>query len=95
MKTVGFSGFVIALVASTATQVGCSSKDRLPSMVDHSADPKGVVDVALTIPGGENVNAVDWTITGPDGSATVLKSGEVDVRSSLADVRLVCVKRFV
>jgi uncharacterized protein YjiK len=44
----------------------------------------GTVGMSLTIPGGEQVNAIQWTITGPNGASTVVKSGTVNVQNSAA-----------
>jgi acid phosphatase len=36
----------------------------------------------ITLPGGSQVNSVNWTITGPNGASTVLQSGMVNVANS-------------
>jgi hypothetical protein len=44
--------------------------------------PTGTVGLQLTIPGGASINAVQWSITGPNNATTAVKSGSVDVHAS-------------
>ncbi len=46
-------------------------------------DGLGTVGVSLTLPGGQTLNTVRWTITGPNGATTVVQSGTVDLHASL------------
>jgi hypothetical protein len=41
------------------------------------------VGARLTLPGGEVINTLTWTITGPNGASTVVQSGTVSVANSL------------
>jgi hypothetical protein len=47
-----------------------------------SADDTGSVGLELTLPGGEGVSVVHWTLAGPNNAATVVQSGSVDVHAS-------------
>lgn len=42
----------------------------------------GSVGMQLTIPGGAQIKAVSWTISGPNGATTVVQSGSVNVGES-------------
>jgi hypothetical protein len=44
----------------------------------------GTVGMMLTLPGGETLNTVSWTVTGPNGASTVVQTGSVNVQSSLS-----------
>lgn len=74
--------------ALAGQQVGCSSPGVSPggqtssSVGPNGSDQAGTVGMKLTLPGGETVNSVNWTITGPNGSAAVVQSGSVDVSNS-------------
>ncbi len=75
-------------------QVGCSSPGA--SEPDAGSTPNlsgiepssasnggtGTVGLRLTLPGGEQVNSVNWTITGPNGAATVVQTGTVNLQNS-------------
>jgi phospholipase C len=74
-------------------QVGCSSSGTgspVGSPVPESvlapnaapADGVGTVKMDLTLPGGAQINSVNWVITGPNGATTVVQSGTVNVGSS-------------
>jgi acid phosphatase len=73
---------------STAVgQVGCSSAGfdgNGGGDPSKGGDPEtaGSVGLELTLPGGEQIGTVSWTITGPNGASTVVKSGTVDVSNS-------------
>jgi hypothetical protein len=41
------------------------------------------VGAQLTLPGGAVINALTWTITGPNGASTVVQSGTVNVANSM------------
>jgi uncharacterized protein YjiK len=43
----------------------------------------GSVGMQLTLPGGQQVTAIRWTITGPNGASTVVRSGVADVQNSI------------
>jgi hypothetical protein len=42
----------------------------------------GSVGMQLILPGGAQVRTVSWAISGPDGNATIVHSGSVDVSAS-------------
>jgi hypothetical protein len=77
---------VVGSVAVASVQVACSSGDQPGGAASASAtaDSKdvGSVGVLLTLPGGQQVASVSWTITGPGGSSKVVQSGTVDVQNS-------------
>jgi hypothetical protein len=54
-----------------------------------SADQTGSVGLELTLPGGEGVSVVHWTLAGPNNAATVVQSGSVDVHASAGAMFLV------
>jgi phospholipase C len=73
------SAFSAAAVA--APQIGCSS----PASTEPSPGPEdgtGTLGMQLTLPGGDQVNSVQWTITGPGGASTVVESGTVNLQNS-------------
>jgi hypothetical protein len=80
---------LVALAAGP--QVACSSNGsngRASSSAPGSDgppasdDPRGTVGLNLTLPGGETISTVSWTITGPNGASTVVQSGTTNVASS-------------
>ncbi len=77
----------VGLVAGvSAQQIGCSS-DSLGGKATSASesDPQGsvgTVGLKLTLPGGEQLNSVSWTITGPNGASTPVESGSVNVTNS-------------
>jgi hypothetical protein len=77
--------------AGAATVAGCSSQGTQatggsassPTVVNTTpASDTGNVGMQLTLPGGEQVNAVQWVITGPNGASTVVETGTVDLSNS-------------
>jgi acid phosphatase len=65
--------------------VGCSSSGATApeTTLSQQGNPKdGKVGMTLTLPGGEQINTVNWTITGPNGATTVVQTGSVDVANS-------------
>ena len=73
----------------TGAQIGCSSpgagpsESALGSPSSGSADATGTVGMQLTLPGGEQISTIHWTLTGPNGASTVVQTGSVDVANSL------------
>jgi hypothetical protein len=66
-------------------QIGCSNGSMGPGGGDPSgamSDSKGNVGLQLTLPGGQILNTVSYTITGPNGASTVVQSGTSDVSHS-------------
>jgi phospholipase C len=73
----------VGVGAIAASQVGCSaSPGTTGSELGGGEENGGSVGMHLTLPGGEQVNTVNWTITGPNGASTVVQSGSVNVASS-------------
>lgn len=74
--------------AIVCSPIGCSSSDRTgsgapePITSDPSVDNAGTVGMQLTLPGGEEINSVNWTVTGPNGASTVVQTGVVNVGGS-------------
>jgi phospholipase C len=70
-------------------QVGCSSPGATEpgstqpgAAIPAPTDNTGSVGMQLTLPGGEQITSVSWTVTGPNGAPTVVQSGNVPVGSS-------------
>jgi hypothetical protein len=79
--------------AFAGAQVGCSSpgatsSGQAPTTIaapgTPSANATGTVGMTLTLPGGELINTVSWTVTGPSGASTVVQSGSVNLQNSLS-----------
>lgn len=81
------AGLVSALACE---QIGCSSPAApvAPSAASSSggnpSDDVGSVGLSLTLPGGQTVNAITWTITGPNGASSIVQQGTVNVQNSTA-----------
>jgi uncharacterized protein YjiK len=77
------------VLSAAAAAVGCSSggtsDSQGPSPIGaaNDRDDLGSVGMQLTLPGGQQVNTVSWTITGPNGASTVAQSGLINVQNSL------------
>ncbi len=87
--------FVGAGATLAVQQVGCSSGGTSPaegapqstlaqSPGDTNRDEVGSLGMALTLPGGETINSVNWVITGPNGASTVVTQGVVNLQNSLS-----------
>ena len=84
---------VAASISIAGIQAGCSSTPAFQTTEPSTApvqgsgggakDSLGAVGVDLTIPGGGQLNALSWTITGPSGASTVVDTGTVNVQNSL------------
>ncbi len=79
-------GAVGAAVA--APQLGCSSPaasepgDPASGSTQPGASATGFVGMQLTLPGGEPIDSIHWTIAGPNGSSNVVQTGTVSVANS-------------
>jgi phospholipase C len=74
-----------------AAQVGCSSAGTTApesttapenQIGTLSSDGVGSVGMRLTLPGGEQISSVTWTVTGPNGASTIVQTGTVNVGNS-------------
>lgn len=92
VRTALFAGLGVSATAAVI-QVGCSSGGQEPGTPSPvasgvvgantaSAANTGTVGMQLTLPGGETVNSVAWTITGPNGASTVVQTGTVNLQNS-------------
>ncbi len=96
VRGVLLAGVVTSTVLG-AIAIGCSSTDNPstngspePSVNSPTgpsaapADNVGRVGMELTLPGGETVDSVNWTVTIPngDGGTTVVQTGTVNLQSS-------------
>jgi phospholipase C len=84
-NTLLFGGFgALGLAAVVAGQMGCSGQNAGPGSQSEepASDTTGTVGMKLTLPGGEQLNSVTWTITGPNGASTVVSTNTVNVGSS-------------
>ena len=89
---IGASG--VATVASA--QMGCSSPaSTTPESAlsaqggGGSSESTGTVGMQLTLPGGEQISSITWSITGPNGESAPVKSGTISVTNSTAIAFLV------
>jgi phospholipase C len=75
---------VAGVAATTVAQVGCSSTNMSSpgEMTGGNPDSVGSVGMQLTLPGGETLAVVNWTVTGPNGSSSIVQSGTVNVGGS-------------
>ncbi len=88
-KTVLRSAMLLGAVGAAGTaggQVGCSSSGVSPESVGNPGTAPdqgtGSIGMQLTLPGGEQLNTVSWTLKGPNGASTVVQSGSVNLTSS-------------
>jgi uncharacterized protein YjiK len=79
------NALVLGAAAAIGAVAGCSPAGMSASdgnaANDH--DATGTVGMQLTIPGGAQLDTVTWSITGPNGASTVVRSGMVNVQNSL------------
>ena len=84
-----------AAASSTLPQIGCSSTPELggrAAPADKAAAGSspvsgattGEVSLQLTLPGGQGLTLVSWTITGPNGASTLVQSGSVNLSNANA-----------
>jgi hypothetical protein len=71
-------GAMGATVASL--QMGCSQAPGGSGTAQ--GENVGTVGMRLTLPGGEQIQSIGWTITGPNGASTVIQTGTANVQSS-------------
>lgn len=72
-----------AIEPQPAPQTGGDTPSSAPPAPNAApTGPTGTVGLQLTLPDGSSVSVVHWSITGPNNSATVVKSGSVDVHAS-------------
>ncbi len=83
-----FAGAGVAVLVSVH-QFGCSggpAEQGGPSGAGSpgsaESDATGTVGMSLSLLGGEVLNAVNWTITGPNGASTIVRQGNVDLQGS-------------
>jgi hypothetical protein len=68
----------------SATACSAGHDGSLPTAAQGStpgAENAGSVSLELSLPGGEQVNVIDWAISGPNGAATVVQSSSVQVQA--------------
>ena len=73
------AGLGLAVVVS-GQQIGCSSGSA--GTGGAGSESVGTVGMSLTLPGGDVLNTVTWTITGPNGASTIVQQGSVNVQHS-------------
>jgi hypothetical protein len=64
---------------------GCSSTNGAGTPKQGVPVPdegNGSLGMKLTLPGGQQINSVSWTITGPNGGSGVVQSGNVNLQNS-------------
>jgi acid phosphatase len=83
--------FASALGLGAGAWAGCSSAGTSTpqgggstpgTTAGSSAENTGTVGMELTIPGGQPIASIVWTITGPNGASTVVQSGTTNVGNS-------------
>jgi hypothetical protein len=75
----------VGAASLAAIEVGCSSTNGPGSPGSSEPAPAentGTLGMQLTLPGGQQVNSVAWTITGPNDASTVVQSGTVNLQNS-------------
>jgi hypothetical protein len=88
-RTSLIAGAGVAVLVS-AHQFGCSNGPAeqggpgASSPGASESDTTGTVGMSLSLLGGEVLNTVSWTITGPNGAATVVRQGSVNLQGSNA-----------
>ncbi len=89
-KTAARGAIALSLVASALVQPGCSSSGAQTGAGPSTSPPtaaaadSGSVGAQLTLPGGQVLNTLTWTVTGPNGASTVVQSGTVSIANSAA-----------
>jgi hypothetical protein len=85
-STVGFASLVVGvglMAVLAGEQTGCSSGSGGNGPAGSSqSESTGSVGMQLTLPGGETLNIVTWTITGPNGASTLVQQGTVNVQNT-------------
>jgi hypothetical protein len=88
VRALGVGAMALPLLILFACTTACSSgHDANVPTTGHSsssgagAEDTGSVSLQLTLPGGEQVDIVDWVISGPNGAATVVQSSSVTVQA--------------
>jgi len=73
----------IGAASVAAIEVGCSSNGpQEPGGAGPAAGDTGTVGMRLTLPGGQQVSTITWTLTGPGGASTVVQTGTANVQNS-------------
>jgi phospholipase C len=95
-KSVLRSVLLVGAAAAAAIPLsgfGCSSPDggssdtsspgaASPGETSQPLQNVGSIGMDLSLPGGEQLTTVTWSLTGPNGAATVVQSGSVNVQNS-------------
>jgi hypothetical protein len=82
---VGFASLVAGaglMAVLAGQQIGCSSGSSSNGPSGSESESTGAVGMELTLPGGEMLSTVTWTITGPNGASTVVQQGSVNVQNT-------------
>src|ERR1700733_1496730 len=72
-------------VTVAGAESGCTQATGGSSSTGSDTAPGekiGSVGLRLALPGGEPIQSIAWTITGPSGAATVVRTGTVNVQNS-------------
>jgi hypothetical protein len=83
---------VLALLAAGCSAAGSHDEPGAPAAASTSSNgdglgqeptgPTGQVGLQLVLPGDAQIATVNYTIAGPNGSANVVKSGQIDVHAA-------------
>jgi hypothetical protein len=80
MRRTGWKMTTLALAFCGATTfTGCGGRDGTTTAAIANRDQRGSLSIALVLAGGQNINSVDYNITGPNGFT---KSGTIKVSMS-------------
>jgi hypothetical protein len=80
-------GVSLALVASATGCSGPNGEEASPGDTvtltpsDPNSDTTGTVGLQLSLPSGQQIPVISWSITGPNGAATVVQSGTAKSQS--------------
>jgi hypothetical protein len=78
-------GLSLAGAACSASSGSATDPGENPSTAGNTGVPAGdmgAVGMQLVLAGGAQVHTVRWAMSGPNGDATIVKSGSVDVSES-------------
>jgi hypothetical protein len=81
---VGYAVLVTGLALAVPETACSSSPSQEPGGAGGSASEEVSVGIRLTLPDGSMITSVSYTVTGPNGASTVVKTGTVAVGSSLS-----------
>jgi len=76
---------IVGAVSAAVVQTGCSSVGEGSGGTNDPSTETGKATVEFTLPGGEQLNSVSWTVTGPGTATTFSKSGTITMDGGSSD----------